>query len=60
MDKEIIDLLKSLAGSTETLVIWYMILHFVSNMINWIGGVACMYWLGRGARGLGFAIKKHL
>lgn len=59
-EKEIIELLKQIAGSTETLVIWYMVVHTLNNIIGWIGGVCCLYWFGRGARGLGLAIKDTL
>jgi hypothetical protein len=54
MDKEIIELLRSMAGSAETLVIWYMVLQFVNNLVSWIGGAVCLYWFGRGVR---FAAK---
>ena len=57
MEKELLELLKTVAGSTETLVIWYMVLHFVNNVVSWIGGVCCMYWMGRGIRGLGLIIQ---
>ncbi len=52
MDKEIIELLKTVAGSTETLVIWYFILNFISGIVNWIGFAFVGYWVGRGAKGL--------
>jgi hypothetical protein len=38
MDKEIIELLKSLAGNAETLVIWYMVLDLAKTLIGWAGG----------------------
>lgn len=57
MDKELIELLKQVAGSTESLVIWYMVSQFVSNIISWIGGVCCMYWFGRGVGVIGRAMR---
>ena len=50
MDKEIIELLKTLAGSTETLVIWYMIINFLIQIIHSITWVACFYMFVRGLR----------
>lgn len=58
MEKEILELLKTLAGSTETLIIWYMVMHTFNNVVGWIGGVCCMYWLGRGARGLAISLTE--
>ena len=48
MDKEIIELLKSLAGNAEILVIWYMVLQFASVVVSWVGAVCCLFWFGRG------------
>ena len=53
MDKEIIELLKSLAGNAETLVIWYMALDFAKTVIGWAGAIGMAYMAGRGLRGLG-------
>jgi hypothetical protein len=52
MDKEIIELLKSLAGNAETLVIWYMALDFAKTAIDWCGAIVMAYMFGRGIRGL--------
>ena len=49
MDKEIIGLLKTLAGSAETLVIWYMVLDFAKHVISWAGAVACAWAIARSA-----------
>ena len=51
MDKEIIELLKSLAGNAETLVIWYMALDFAKTLIGWAGAMGMAYMLGLGIRG---------
>lgn len=51
MDKEIIELLKSLAGSAETLVVWYMVFDFAKTIVGWTGAAALAYMLGRGFRG---------
>jgi hypothetical protein len=48
MDKEIIELLKSLAGNAETLVIWYMALDLAKTLISWSGAIAMAYMFGRG------------
>jgi hypothetical protein len=57
MDKEIIELLKSLAGNAETLVIWYMAIDFAKTIIGWAGALGLAYMLGRGIRGLGMWIN---
>ena len=57
MDKEIIELLKTLAGSAETLVIWYMALDFAKTLIGWIGAAGLAYMAGRGFRGLALWIN---
>ncbi|HOW46199.1 MAG TPA: hypothetical protein P5305_01285 [Rubrivivax sp.] len=57
MDKEIIELLKSLAGNAETLVIWYMALEFAGKIVSWVGAVACLYWCGRGVRYAAVAVR---
>lgn len=51
MDKEIIELLKSLAGSTESLVIWYMAIDFAKTIIGWASAIAMFYMFGAGCRG---------
>ena len=48
MDKEIIALIATLAGSTETIIIWYFILNFMNNLIGWSGAIACCYFFGKG------------
>lgn len=48
MDKGIIELLKSLAGNAETLVIWYMALDLAKTVISWSGAIAMAYMFGRG------------
>jgi len=58
MDKEIIDLLKSLAGNSETLVIWYMAIDFAKTIIGWAGAIVLAYMLGRGIRGLDMWINE--
>lgn len=60
MDKEIIELLKTIVGNTETLVIWYMVLQFINNIVSWIGGAACLYWFGRGVRYAGVAVRDSI
>jgi hypothetical protein len=57
MDKEIIELLKSLAGNAETLVIWYMAIDFAKTIIGWACAMVLAYVLGRGIRGLGMWIN---
>jgi hypothetical protein len=57
MDKEIIELLKSLAGNAETLVIWYMAIDFAKTVIGWAGALGLAYMLGRGIRDLGMWIN---
>ena len=57
MEKEIIELLKTLAGSTETLVIWYMVLSLVKTIVEAAALIACCYWFGRGVRGAAIALK---
>ena len=52
MDKEIIELLKSLAGNAEMLVIWYMALDFTKTVIGWCSMIGMAYMFGRGIRGL--------
>jgi hypothetical protein len=51
MDKEIIELLKSLAGNAEALIVWYMVLDFVKTVIGWGSAIAMMYAFGFGVRG---------
>ncbi len=53
MDKEIIELLKSLAGNAETLVIWYMVIDFAKVVIGWAGAIGLAYMFGLGIRGFG-------
>lgn len=57
MEKEIIALIKSLAGDAETLVIWYMVFDFVKHIIGWAGAIGCLYMFGRGVRGFGAWLK---
>lgn len=59
MDKEIIELLKSLAGSTETLVIWYMAVDFAKTIVGWAGALGMAYMLGRGIRGLRLWVERQ-
>lgn len=56
MDKELIELLKYATGNAETLIIWYMALHFVGNIISWIGAGFCLYMVGKGFR---YVVEKH-
>ena len=60
MDKEIIELLKSLAGSAETLVIWYMALDFAKTLSGWAGAMGVAYMAGRGLRGLGVWVNDNV
>ena len=52
MDKELIELLKQVSGSTETLVIWYLALDFLKDVVTGITFVSCCYFFGRGIRKL--------
>lgn len=56
MDKELIELLKYATGNAETLIIWYMALHFVGNIISWIGAGFCLYMVGKGFR---YVVDNH-
>ena len=49
MDKEIIELLKSLAGDATTLVIWYMALDLAKHIITWCGLAACAWAIAKSA-----------
>jgi len=48
MDKEVIELLKSVAGSTETVVIWYLVTDLAKHIIGWAGAAAVAYFFGKG------------
>jgi hypothetical protein len=50
MEQEIITMLKTVIGSTETLVIWYMILAFSKHVISCVAVICCFYYFGRGLR----------
>ena len=54
MDKEIIELLKTVAGSTETLVLWYIVLDFAKHVVANGTIIVCTlfgaYFIGRGWR----------
>lgn len=50
MQKEIIALIKELAGSAETVLIWYFVLDTVNFIIGWIGACAVGYYAGKGFR----------
>lgn len=58
MDKEILELIRSLAGNAQSVVLWYIVVGFLNNLVSWAGGVICCYYFGRGVRGLGLCIKK--
>jgi len=49
MNEQVIELLKMVAGSTETLVIWYMVLHFLSDIVQAVSLVAGLFFFGKGA-----------
>ena len=48
MEKEIIELLKTVVGKTEILIIWYMILHLIQNVLQSATILGCFYYFGRG------------
>ncbi|MFM7008257.1 MAG: hypothetical protein ACKO0Z_02795 [Betaproteobacteria bacterium] len=48
MEKEIIELIKSLAGSAETAVIWYFALDLAKHVVGWCGSIGLAYVFFRG------------
>lgn len=60
MDKELLELIRSLAGDAQSVVLWYFALGAFNNLVSWVGGITCCYWFGRGVRGLGLALKHEL
>ncbi len=50
MDKEIIELIKTVAGSTENLIIWYLVIDFAKSVVGAVGFIGCFYMFGRGVR----------
>ena len=56
MDKELIELLKHVTGSTETLVVWYLAVDFAKDVVAGITVVSGFYMFGRGVR----AVKEYV
>jgi hypothetical protein len=52
MDKEIIELIKGLAGNAETVVIWYMALDVAKVVIGWLGALGMAYVILRGIKAI--------
>ncbi len=50
MDKEVLELLKTISGSTETLLIWYMIIDVIKHITSCIAWIIAFWMLGKGAR----------
>ena len=56
MGKELVELLKHVTGSTETLVVWYLAVDFAKDVVAGITVISGFYMFGRGVR----AVKEYV